>query len=230
MYTYTEIHCLRLLYNAVSYFQSLLATTAETRTLSSIEIVLVGVIPGAVILLFGVISVVIAILVSKHCYNKNASQKISHRQPMHDAYDQVDLPKTYDEIPVTTNPAYGTSSAQEGKNIREPYDQVNIPKTYDEIPVTTNPAYGTSSAQEGKNITEPYDQVNIPKTYDEIPVTTNPAYGTSSAQEGKNIREPYDQVNIPKTYDEIPVTTNPAYGTSSLQEGKDYRVPYVDYI
>ena len=96
------------------YFQSLLATTAET--LSSIEIVLVGVIPGAVILLFGVISVVIAILVSKYCYNKNASQKISDQQPMHDVYDQVDLPTTYGEIPVTTNPAYGTSSAQEGKD------------------------------------------------------------------------------------------------------------------
>ena len=98
-------------------FQSLLATIAET--LSSTEIVLVGVIPGAVILLFSVISVVIAVLVLKHRY-KNTSLKISHQQPIHDVYDQVDIPKTYDEIPVTTNPAYGTSSPLEGKDNSEP--------------------------------------------------------------------------------------------------------------
>ena len=97
-------------------FQSLLATIAETLSLT--EFVLVGVIPGAVILLFSMISVVIAVLVLKHCY-KNTSLKISHQQPIHDVYDQVDISKTYDEIPVTTNPAYGTSSSQEEKDSEE---------------------------------------------------------------------------------------------------------------
>ena len=67
--------------------------------------ILAGVIPSAVLIVVNIISVVVAILTTRHCCN-GASQKSSPSK-RGDVYDQVERPKTNEDIIMTDSPAYG---------------------------------------------------------------------------------------------------------------------------
>ena len=62
-------------------------------------------VPTAVMIVVNIISVVVAVLVTRHCYKKT-SQKSSPSKG-EDVYDQVEGPKTYEDIVMTDSPAYG---------------------------------------------------------------------------------------------------------------------------
>ena len=66
---------------------------------------LAGIIPTFVLLLVNIITVVVAVLITRHCYKKT-SQKSSPSKG-EDVYDQVEGPKTYEDIVMTDSPAYG---------------------------------------------------------------------------------------------------------------------------
>ena len=68
-------------------------------------LLLAGIIPTVVLLLADVISVVVAVLITRHCYKKT-SQKNSPSKG-EDVYEQVEGPKTYEDIAMTDSPAYG---------------------------------------------------------------------------------------------------------------------------
>ena len=66
---------------------------------------LAGIIPSVVLLLSHIISVVVAVLVTRYFCN-SSSQKSS--PPKHDdVYEQVEGSNAYKDIPMSTNPAYG---------------------------------------------------------------------------------------------------------------------------
>ena len=76
------------------------------QTSSAVEApLLAGIVPIVVLLLANVVSVVIAVLITRHCYKKT-SQKSSPSKG-EDVYDQVGGPKTYEDIVMTDSPAYG---------------------------------------------------------------------------------------------------------------------------
>ena len=62
-------------------------------------------IPTVVLLLANVVSVVVAVLITRHCYKKT-SQKSSPSKG-EDVYEQVEGPKTYEDILMSDSPAYG---------------------------------------------------------------------------------------------------------------------------
>ena len=66
---------------------------------------LAGIIPTVVLLLANVVTGVVAVLVTRHCYKKT-SQKSSPSKG-EDVYDQEEGPKTYEDIVMTDSPAYG---------------------------------------------------------------------------------------------------------------------------
>ena len=68
---------------------------------------LAGIIPTLIVLLLlaNAISVVVVFLITRHCYKKT-SQKSSPSKG-EDVYDQVEGPKTYEDIVMTDSPAYG---------------------------------------------------------------------------------------------------------------------------
>ena len=66
---------------------------------------LAGIIPTVVLLLANVITGVVAVLITRHCYKKT-SQKSSPSKG-EDVYEQVEGPKTYEDIVMTDSPAYG---------------------------------------------------------------------------------------------------------------------------
>ena len=66
---------------------------------------LAGIIPTVVLLLANVITGVVVFLITRHCYKKT-SQKSSPSKG-EDVYDQVEGPKTYEDIVMTDSPAYG---------------------------------------------------------------------------------------------------------------------------
>ena len=77
-----------------------------SQTSPAVEVpLLAGIIPTVVLLLADVISVVVAVLITRHCYKKT-SQKSSPSKG-EDVYEQVETPKTYEDIAMTDNPAYG---------------------------------------------------------------------------------------------------------------------------
>ena len=72
---------------------------------SQSALLLAGIIPTVVLLLVNIISVVVVFLVTRHCYKKT-SQKSSPSKG-EDVYEQVEGPKTYEDIVMTDSPAYG---------------------------------------------------------------------------------------------------------------------------
>ena len=66
---------------------------------------LAGIIPSVVLLFSNIISVVVAVLVTRYCCN-TSSQKSS--PPKHDdVYEQVGGSDAYKDVEMTTSPAYG---------------------------------------------------------------------------------------------------------------------------
>ena len=66
---------------------------------------LAGIIPTVVLLLANVVTGVVVFLITRHCYKKT-SQKSSPSKG-EDVYEQVEGPKTYEDIVMTDSPAYG---------------------------------------------------------------------------------------------------------------------------
>ena len=62
-------------------------------------------VPIAVLIVVNIISVVVAVLVTRHCYKKT-SQKSSPSKG-EDVYDQMERPKTYEDIVMTDSPVNG---------------------------------------------------------------------------------------------------------------------------
>ena len=65
---------------------------------------LAGLIPTVMLLLANVVTGVVVFLITRHCYKKT-SQKSSSKDE--DVYEQVEGPKTYEDIVLTDSPAYG---------------------------------------------------------------------------------------------------------------------------
>ena len=68
-------------------------------------LLLAGIIPAVLLLLANVVTGVVAVLITRHCYKKT-SQKSSPSKG-EDVYEQVEGPKTYEDIVMTDCPAYG---------------------------------------------------------------------------------------------------------------------------
>ena len=68
-------------------------------------LLLAGIVPTVVLLLANVVTGVVAVLITRHCYKKT-SQKSSPSKG-EDVYEQVEGPKTYEDIAMTDSPAYG---------------------------------------------------------------------------------------------------------------------------
>ena len=66
---------------------------------------LAGIIPSVALLLSNIISVVVAVLVTRYCYNSSSQKSFP---PKHDdVYEQVEGSDAQKDIPMTTSPAYG---------------------------------------------------------------------------------------------------------------------------
>ena len=61
-------------------------------------------VPIAVLIVVNIISVVVAVLITRHCYKKT-SQKSSPLK-CQDVYEQVEGQKPYQDIMMTNNPSY----------------------------------------------------------------------------------------------------------------------------
>jgi cell division protein FtsL len=72
---------------------------------SATTCILAGVTPLVVLLLTNIISVVVAVLITRHCY-RNTTQKNSTSNK-ENTYEQVEGTKTYSNIAMNDNPAYG---------------------------------------------------------------------------------------------------------------------------
>ena len=68
-------------------------------------LLLAGIIPTVVLLLANVVTGVVAVLITRHCYKKSSRKSSPSRGE--DVDDQVEGPKTYEDIVMTDNPAYG---------------------------------------------------------------------------------------------------------------------------
>ena len=66
---------------------------------------LAGIIPSVVLLFSDIISVVVAVLVTRYCCN-SSSQKSSPSKN-NEVYEQVEGSDAHKDIPMTTSPAYG---------------------------------------------------------------------------------------------------------------------------
>ena len=67
-------------------------------------LLLTGIIPSVVLLLSHIITVVVAVLVTRYCCN-SSSQKSSPPEG-EEVHEQVEKPAAYEDIPMSTNPAY----------------------------------------------------------------------------------------------------------------------------
>ena len=67
-------------------------------------LLLAGIIPSVVLLHSNIISVVVAVLVTRFCCT--ISSKKSSPSKGEEVYEQVEKPSTYEDIPMSTNPAY----------------------------------------------------------------------------------------------------------------------------
>ena len=66
---------------------------------------LAGIIPSVALLLSNIISVVVAVLVTRYCCNSSSQKSFP---PKHnDVYEQVEGSDAHKDIPMTTSPAYG---------------------------------------------------------------------------------------------------------------------------
>ena len=70
-----------------------------------VQLFLSGIVPSLVLLLSNIISVVVAVLVTRCCCN--SSSKKSSASKDEEVYEQVERPSAYEDIPMSTNPAYG---------------------------------------------------------------------------------------------------------------------------
>ena len=60
-------------------------------------------VPIAVLIVVNIISVVVVFLITRHCYKKTSETN----SKFEDVYEQVEGPKTYEDIAMTDSPAYG---------------------------------------------------------------------------------------------------------------------------
>ena len=97
------IYCCLLDSCTASYCQPSEGVSIDAASRTSLGI---GVaVPIAVLIVVNIISVVVVFLITRHCYKKT-SQKSSPSKG-EDVYDQVEGPKTYEDIVMTDSPAYG---------------------------------------------------------------------------------------------------------------------------
>ena len=76
------------------------------QTSSAVEApLLAGIVPTVVLLLANVVTGVVAVLITRHCYKKTSQKSCPLKGE--DVYDQVEGPKTYEDIAMTDSPAYG---------------------------------------------------------------------------------------------------------------------------
>ena len=68
---------------------------------------LAGIIPTVVLILASIISVVVAVLITRYYYMKTSHDQKSCLPKGEDVYEQVEGPKTYEDIAMTDSPAYG---------------------------------------------------------------------------------------------------------------------------
>ena len=73
---------------------------------SSVEVpLLAGIIPSVVLLLSNIITLVVAVLVTRYCCNSLSRKSSPSKHD--DVYEQVEESNAYKDIPMSTNPAYG---------------------------------------------------------------------------------------------------------------------------
>ena len=71
------------------------------------EPLLAGIIPSVVLLLSNIISVMVAVLVTRYCCNSSSQRSSPPKKVLDDVYEQVEGSNVDADILISTNPAYG---------------------------------------------------------------------------------------------------------------------------
>ena len=96
---------------------------------------------SGVLLLINLISVTVAVLVTRHCYrysDKSPSSSLSKSAAMPDSTQGQMI---NEDIAMTENPSYGHMNSSQERDLVSVYEGDNTQKVYEDIPMTDNPAY-----------------------------------------------------------------------------------------
>ena len=96
---------------------------------------------SGVLLLINLISITVAVLVTRHCYkcsDKSPSSSLSKSAAMQDSTQGH---KINEDIAMTENPAYGHMNSSQERDLVSVYEGDNTQRVYEDIAITDNPAY-----------------------------------------------------------------------------------------
>ena len=96
---------------------------------------------SGILLLINLISITVAVLVTRHCYKysgKSPSSSLSKSAAMQDGTQGH---KINEDVAMTENPAYGHMNSSQERDLVSVYEGDNTQKVYEDIPMTDNPAY-----------------------------------------------------------------------------------------
>ena len=95
---------------------------------------------SGVLLLINLISVAVAVLVTRHCYkyiDKSPSSSLKSEAIQNCTQGH----KINGDVVMTENPAYGPMNSLQERDLVSVYEGDNTQKNYEDIPMTDNPAY-----------------------------------------------------------------------------------------
>ena len=123
-------------------FSLILVTTVPTVDSVSTGYLYTGVsVVAGILLLINLISVTVAVLVTRHCYkyrDKSPSSSLSKSAAMQDSSQAH---KINEDIPMTENPAYGHADSTQVRDLVSVNEGDNTQRVYEDIAMTENPAY-----------------------------------------------------------------------------------------
>ena len=96
---------------------------------------------SGILLLISVISVTVAVLVTRHCYKdsgKSPSSSLSKSAAMQDGTQGH---KINEDVAMTENPSYGHMNSSQERDLDSVYEGDNTQKVSEDIAMTDNPAY-----------------------------------------------------------------------------------------
>ena len=117
-------------------------TTGPTiNTVSKRYYLAVGIsVVSCILLLINIISVTVAVLITRHCYKYSGKSPSSSLKSVA-IQDSIQGHKINEDIPMTENPAYGPTGSSQERDLVSVNEGDNTQRVYEDIPVTKNPAY-----------------------------------------------------------------------------------------
>ena len=118
-----------------------LVTTGPTIDTVSKEYFTIGMtVVSGVLLLINLISLAVAVLVTRHCY-KYSDKSPSSSLKSAAMQDNTQGNKINEEVAMTENPSYGHMNSSQERDLVSVYEGDNTQKIYEDILMTDNPAY-----------------------------------------------------------------------------------------